>query len=160
MEVIPVQSNHSTHYLIRPNTTSNRYRYFGDWPNQQISPTAGAWHGSEIGLIFGGTADLVPGKDDTPAEAALSKVMQGGWAAFAKDPVNGLSKYGWPTYNSAGKFRIQVTKVVCADRNYIGKTLVQLGYNNGSGATFEYNIKYDAGCPLYDGLAPLLSAIL
>jgi hypothetical protein len=32
-------------------------------------------------------------------EVKLSKYMQGAWVAFARDPTNGLGRYGWPTYN-------------------------------------------------------------
>lgn len=45
--------------------------------------------------MFGTSPLLGP---DTDIEIATGKYMQGAWVAFAKDPVNGLSDYGWPTY--------------------------------------------------------------
>ena len=29
------------------------YRYFGDWPNTQLYPTSGAYHGTEMQMLFG-----------------------------------------------------------------------------------------------------------
>jgi hypothetical protein len=33
----------------------------------------------------------------------LSKIMQSAWAAFVKDPANGLGRLGWPKYDAGGK---------------------------------------------------------
>jgi len=94
--------------LVRRTCQSNlthcfRYRYFGNWPNTQIYPNVGAWHGSEIPIIFGGTADLVPGNNDVPNEVAIRQVMQEAWSTFAKDPQNGLTNLDWPLYNPLGE---------------------------------------------------------
>jgi hypothetical protein len=35
--------------------------------------------------------------------AGSSKLFQSSWATFVKDPVNGLSKLGWPKYDPTGK---------------------------------------------------------
>ena len=78
----------------------SRYRYYGVFPNQEISPKAGAYHSSEIPLLFGTTEDT--GKD-TPSETKLARNMRHAWAEFAKDPVNGLVKLGWPVYNQNGE---------------------------------------------------------
>jgi carboxylesterase type B len=79
-----------------------RYRYMGVWPNTALAPDIGAYHSSEIPLVFG-TTELKPnGTPDTPPEAALSAVMRKAWTTFAKDPENGLSNLGWPVYNPQG----------------------------------------------------------
>jgi len=54
-------------------------------------------------MIFG-TAEDVSGLPNSEAEDAISKYFMKVWAAFARDPENGLSGLGWPKYeNSSGK---------------------------------------------------------
>jgi cholinesterase len=79
-----------------------RYRYFGIWPNLEISPDAGAYHSAEVPMIFGNAA-LITGIADTPAQSGLGKLMRTAWASFAKDPELGLSRLGWPIYNVKGR---------------------------------------------------------
>jgi carboxylesterase type B len=62
-------------------------------------PWLGAYHASELPLVFG-TYGLTepegsqfPYEVPTENEAAVSAYMQGAWVAFAKDPVNGLMGY-------------------------------------------------------------------
>jgi carboxylesterase type B len=91
-----------------------RYLYAAEWPNQIIAPGAGAWHGSEIGSVFGSTEyqqqfyGKMTGQNismpDTPEQAKLQKTMMTAWAEFAKDPENALEKLGWPVYDPASKF--------------------------------------------------------
>ena len=50
----------------------------------------GATHGDEVPLVFGNNT-------------GMSGIFQTAWAAFAKDPVNGLLNYGWPKYTRNGK---------------------------------------------------------
>lgn len=71
-----------------------RYRWFGQFPNLELTSgrSSGAWHGSEIPIIFGTDMVVQDIVARTPAEAAISTYMRGAWAAFAKDPVNGLTK--------------------------------------------------------------------
>jgi hypothetical protein len=42
--------------------------------------------------------------------------MQGTWAAFAKDPKEGLSNIGWPIYKESGKPNIQLRETVQVSR--------------------------------------------
>ncbi|KAF3051815.1 hypothetical protein E8E11_003378 [Didymella keratinophila] len=67
-----------------------RARYFGEWPNLKLLPWLHAYHSSDIPMVFG-TSDLLG--PNTATETATSKYMQDAWAAFARDPENGLQ---WP----------------------------------------------------------------
>jgi Carboxylesterase family len=107
-----------------------RYRYFGVWPNNQLTPTSGAWHGSEIGPLFGTTA-IVSGEQPIPAEIELGEKMRHAWASFAKDPYNGLKRpeIAWPTYDPEKP------------------TLVRLGYENSPIIDFVDPNEYDNAQP-------------
>ncbi|PLB54156.1 carboxylesterase, type B [Aspergillus steynii IBT 23096] len=78
--------------------TTYRYQYRGNFSNIDALPTLGAYHSSELPLIFG-TADDVFGPS-TPFEKAVSHKMQDLWVAFAKDPEAGLKRQGWPVSTS------------------------------------------------------------
>lgn len=101
-----------------------RVRYFGVWPNLNPLPWLGAYHSSDIPMIFG-TSDLRG--PDTEPEKVMSKYYQTAWATFAKNPTHGLINYGWPTYDSEAK------------------TLVELGFN-GTAAVFSEGVTFDAAC--------------
>jgi cholinesterase len=81
-----------------------RYRYLGDWPNQYIADGAGAYHGSEVPMVFG-TSEHYRNVSDTPAEKGVISEMMHIWATFAKDPENGLKKerIEWPEYDESSK---------------------------------------------------------
>jgi carboxylesterase type B len=80
-----------------------RYRWMGVFPDQHIADDAGAWHGSEIPHVFGtiGTGNRSE-LAVTADQLKVSGVMNSAWAAFAKDPEAGLSKFGWPLYSEKG----------------------------------------------------------
>jgi carboxylesterase type B len=98
-----------------------RYRYM---PNKAV-------HGAEIASVFGTMEGMGRNTLTTTNTRALSKAMMQAWAAFAKDPQNGLTKIGWPKYNP------------------LGKTLILLGEGNGPGATFAFPAEYDGFCDEY-----------
>jgi hypothetical protein len=75
-----------------------RYRYFGDFPNMRLFPGSGAYHASEVPIVWGTSAD-VSGDVDTPEEAAISSYMRKIWTSFAKDPRNGLQALGLKQYD-------------------------------------------------------------
>lgn len=102
-----------------------RYRYFGVFPNTAISSEAGAYHAAEIPLLFDTAPDVI---DDTPEEESIGKYMRGAWAAFAKDPAEGLTKYGWPSYDVAKD------------------TLIRLAFDNVTGTNAVNPSLYDANC--------------
>jgi cholinesterase len=86
---------------IKAGINAWRYLYSGEYPNQNIG-FPGAWHGSEIGPVFG-TTELLSRKPDTKEEIELSMKLRQAWTEFAKDPVNGLVKLGWPIYDEESK---------------------------------------------------------
>ncbi|KAH6639880.1 carboxylesteras-like protein [Boeremia exigua] len=74
------------------------YRYFGDWDNTRLYPTSGAYHGTELHMILGGSEDA-SGLPQTQAQKDTVKIFQRALAAFVEDPKNGLSKLGWPSFH-------------------------------------------------------------
>lgn len=103
-----------------------RYLYSGTWGNDTAP---GAGHGAEIALVFG-TIDHPSRNSSTPEEAKLSLRLRQAWTAFAKDPVNGLIKLGWPLY----------------DEKSADPTLIRLGGKNSAEIVYESRSKYDR-CP-------------
>jgi cholinesterase len=111
-----------------------RYLYAGEYPNQEIAPKAGAWHGSEIGMVFGSVehqqqffGDMIGEKisyPSTEAQKGLEKKMMGAWAAFAKDPENALSKLGWPTYDEKKASIIQLGAPNSANISFVDPAVV------------------------------------
>ncbi|PVH90118.1 hypothetical protein DM02DRAFT_82951, partial [Periconia macrospinosa] len=101
-----------------------RVRYFGEWPNLNPFDWLGAFHSSDIPMIFG-TSDLRG--PNTELEVATSEYYQGAWAAFAKDPEKGLIDYGWPLFDPQKQ------------------TLVKLG-NGSAEAIFGDPAEFDAAC--------------
>lgn len=115
---------------VEQGVTTFRYRYFGVFPDTAFSATSGAWHGSEIlqlsGVVPAANAMGVP--PVTPQEQDIQKYMRGAWAAFVKDPKQGLVTYGWPAY--------QPTQA----------TVVRLGINNATGPNAASPAMFDAVC--------------
>jgi len=104
-----------------------RFRYFGDWHNARLYPGSKAYHGSDMEMIIGnsyGVTGIPPSRD----ERRLTQYMQRAWAAFVRDPQAGLTKYGWPEYDSNEA------------------TLVCLGYNNSPSPSFVLPSVYDRPC--------------
>ncbi|OCL09500.1 para-nitrobenzyl esterase [Glonium stellatum] len=80
--------------------TTFRYLYAGNFSN--ISPRLweGAYHSSELPLIFG-TSGIVRGAS-TVFELALSMRMQDLYLAFAQDNIHGLPAERWSAYEPEG----------------------------------------------------------
>lgn len=108
-----------------------RYRWLGSFPNTRIieSVDSGAWHGSELGVLFGTNEAVVP---NTPEENEIGALMRGLWATFAKDPVDGLASYegGVPRYAPGTE------------------SLIQLGLNNSVELLYAAADTYDGACGL------------
>lgn len=77
------------------------WRYFGDWENTRLYPTSGAYHGSDLEMIFGASGDVsgIPPVED---QEKLTAIMQRAWYEFSNDPWHGLTKeMGWPKYDES-----------------------------------------------------------
>ncbi|KAH9204652.1 carboxylesterase, partial [Leptodontidium sp. 2 PMI_412] len=104
---------------IQQDVPTWKYRYFGDWPDMQLmtSPDAGSWHTIDVLAIFNYSPEGpgIPG--ETSEQIASGRYVRGAWAAFARDPKEGLTRYegGWPMYDPGRD------------------TLVRLAYNNMAG---------------------------
>ncbi|KAJ0413140.1 Carboxylesterase [Aspergillus carlsbadensis] len=72
-----------------------RYYFNASFPNTQIFPGSGAYHSSEIGLVFGTYRQ----QGATGFQSELSRFMQKAWADFAKDPAAGP---GWGAVTDVG----------------------------------------------------------
>ncbi|RDA96128.1 hypothetical protein CP533_1758 [Ophiocordyceps camponoti-saundersi (nom. inval.)] len=67
-----------------------RYIFDAAFANHEAFPGSGAWHSSEIDLVFG----TYQRQGATAYQEKLSRAMQTAWADFAKDPSRGP---GWPS---------------------------------------------------------------
>jgi carboxylesterase type B len=72
-----------------------RYYFNASFPNTQIFPGSGAYHSSEIGLVFG----TYRKEGATAFQAEMSGFMQKAWADFAKEPRAGP---GWGGVTDVG----------------------------------------------------------
>ena len=79
--------------------TTYRYRYDGDFSNISPAGFPGAYHSSELPLIFG-TAGNFHG-ESTIYEDIVGVYIQDLWLEFAKDPENGLKKASWGPYSES-----------------------------------------------------------
>ena len=104
-----------------------QYRYFGDWDNIRLYNGSGAYHGSDLEMIFGNSAE-VSGISPSDAERRTTKLMQFYWATFARDPHHGLTAVGWPRYKAKRK------------------TLNRLAYNNDPLPSLVLPEEYDSPC--------------
>ncbi|KAL1953661.1 hypothetical protein VTO42DRAFT_2410 [Malbranchea cinnamomea] len=71
-----------------------RFLYNASFPNHQPFPDAGAFHASEIPIVFGTYAK----QNATAQQIALSNSMMSAWTSFAKNPHHG------PGWNPVGTF--------------------------------------------------------
>lgn len=73
-----------------------RYYFNATYENTERFPGSGAYHGSELPLVFG---TLQNKQQNLDGDAIfLSRTMQKAWADFAKDPTKGP---GWPKVGSS-----------------------------------------------------------
>lgn len=134
-------SSRRANYSLAAGNPTWRFRWFAVFPDIDISSEGGAYHGIELPLIFG-TTDSFSTVNATADEVIFTAYIRGAWVAFAKDPVDGLTGYGWPLYDPAGE------------------TLIRLGYDNATGLNVAFPEIYDAGCANATSLLELEISIL
>jgi len=91
--------------------TTYRYQYAGNWTNQDPLPWMGAFHSSDLSMLFGSyyytgsggpnpqvTVSDPPG---SPLEIETSQTMQDYILAFMKDPYTGPPSMGWLPMNTS-----------------------------------------------------------
>lgn len=101
--------------------------YFGDWENTRLYPTSGAYHGTEMHMILGGSEDA-SGLPASEAQKQTFRLFQRAVAAFADNPRSGLVKLGWPQFNPNTK------------------SWIEIAIGNNPRATFAQPEKYDKPC--------------
>jgi cholinesterase len=127
-----------------------RYVYAADYPNMRLTvdPSLGAYHGAELNPLFG-TSELPGGGRDTPAEAATGRYMRAAWAAFAKDPVNGLAggRFGWPALPAGQDDEEDGACEVEQEAQ-----VVVLGLGNATEAVLQPSSAWDSNCTAVTGV--------
>ncbi|KAF4780658.1 chlorogenic acid esterase precursor [Colletotrichum scovillei] len=88
----------TTNERLAAGRTTYRYYYSAVFNNTSPRPWMGAYHGSELPMIFGTHADFRG--NSTAFEYELSHVMMDAYAAFVKDSTAGLDAIGWPVYTA------------------------------------------------------------
>jgi carboxylesterase type B len=86
----------TSHDRYAANSTTFRYLYGGNFSNVSPQWWEGAYHSSDLPMIFG-TYGLARG-NGTVFQKQVSEKMQDFWVAFAEDPVHGLTRLGWNAY--------------------------------------------------------------
>ncbi|KFY13586.1 hypothetical protein V492_03148 [Pseudogymnoascus sp. VKM F-4246] len=141
---------------LRHGVTTYRYRYFGDWANLRLYPGSGAYHGADLNMWHGVGQD-VSGEPNSESEDKTSAYMMKALIAFATDPEDGLSNMGWPKYADPASDKMTHDLYTKAPLFLIPlsdsspKTLVRLGYNNETEASFSSPDVYDLPCLAFNG---------
>jgi carboxylesterase type B len=83
-----------------------KYTYYGgNYTNTNLPYVGSDYHTSELPILFG-TAAPVSGEPDSLPELSQERYMRQAWAAFARDPQNGLTnEMGWSQYSASGELR-------------------------------------------------------
>lgn len=81
-----------------------KYTYYGgNYTNTYIPYVGSNYHTAELPILFG-TAESLSNEPDSAPEASQEQYMRQAWAAFARDPQNGLSdEMDWPEYSTTCK---------------------------------------------------------
>ncbi|EJU02391.1 alpha/beta-hydrolase [Dacryopinax primogenitus] len=122
-----------------------RYMFEGAYPDlTNNNPNLRAYHGEEIALVFGTYNYSTFPYPPTANEIELSSWIQGAWVAFARDPVHGLTNYGWPEYGSSVLWPVAA----------LGNP------GNPGGATYEAAVTFDLTCDVLDTVEAIVENVV
>ncbi|GKZ29543.1 hypothetical protein AbraIFM66950_005380 [Aspergillus brasiliensis] len=76
-----------------------RYEWAGNFSNISPAPYLGAFHSSDLFMIFG--TYMTDAGEISDLEVATSRAMQDYFLAFLKDPSTVSSVVGWPAFNAS-----------------------------------------------------------
>ncbi|KAI7482988.1 acetylcholinesterase [Hortaea werneckii] len=108
-------------YRQQTGLSSYRYLYAGNFSNVSPEPWMGAYHSSELPMLFG-THPNFRGPS-TPLEYATSHAFQDAYVAFARDPEHGLAMQDWQQYSRLGEDTVREFGAgVAAQDTSIGST--------------------------------------
>ncbi|KAK4170004.1 Alpha/Beta hydrolase protein [Cladorrhinum sp. PSN259] len=93
-------------YRIQNGIPVFRYLYAGNFTNISPEPYLGAYHGSELPLIFGTDGDFRG--PSTPDELKTSGALQDTFEAFASKRVRGIEETGWPECTDVKTCQVRV----------------------------------------------------
>jgi carboxylesterase type B len=85
-----------------------RYQYAGNFTNVSPRTWMGAYHDSDLPMLFGTYADFreeLMGKEEKERERRVSEGMQDAVLAFMRDAEGGLEAVGWPEYGTGKMVR-------------------------------------------------------
>ncbi|KAG8772576.1 hypothetical protein FRC12_002988 [Ceratobasidium sp. 428] len=128
----------SANLRAQANVPTYRVRYSGNFTN--ISPYSflGTYHGAELPMLFGGAAPQFGGRNSTNEESDTAKLMQSYLVAFASDPLNGLSKMGWPKYKPGNDSIVVVSPPVAPK--------LKTAISSSPPVMLDSSLRYDAPC--------------
>jgi cholinesterase len=117
--------------------------YNGVYPNRDVG-SKGAWHGADIGMQFG-TSEFLSKKPNTEVQSKMEQTIMNAWTVFAKDPKEGLMKFGWPVYDDADSEFTEMDSEIGTDV-IIEPTVISLEGRNDASVKFVDRKVLDAAC--------------
>ena len=100
-------------------------------------------------MVFGNSDDISAVSSSTE-EQQFSKYMTSAWVAFARDPQKGLTKFGWPQYDTNSKCHFCALVPVILT-SVAENTLIGLARKNSTKAEFLNPSDFQEGCAALDG---------
>jgi hypothetical protein len=133
---------------------SYRYRYYGQFPNLRLTkkPNSGAWHGSEIALIWG-TVQESTLLAESAIETQIGKYLQTAWASFAKNPDLAFTKlpHKFPVFNDLSTSTFDSSVLT-----HEGASLINFAKADLIVPTFHLPEETDGLCPIMEAIEDLI----